>query len=112
MNIIYELKMLLVITCHFSYITDDGKLKFTYLDTKTLDKLTRACTGDYKPYSKSEFTVKLPGYKNIPEDISNLVGLTCKITIQPRNYNFVSNKISGERISGTTFVLKNIVRAN
>ena len=95
---------------HFSYIDKYNKLKFTFLDDETKDKLTNHCSGKL-PFDDEGFTITLPKHIRQPQDdIKGLVGLDCIIHVKITKYDFKSKleKNFGERVTGTQIVLDNI----
>lgn len=102
-----------------SYKDKFNRLKFVFIDDidqsdKTRQKLITYCQNEYKPFDTEEFTVTLPKHShNIPDDITNLIGLRCVVYVKLTIYSFVSKleKNAGEKIKGTQLVLKDIMKA-
>lgn len=96
---------------HFSYIDKFDKLKFTYIDESTKEKLILHCIGSNKPYRDDEFTVSLPkNIKKPPQDIRDKIGLDCVVHVKLHKYSLVSKLESnpGETVDGVQLILSNI----
>ncbi len=104
---------------HLSYIDKFNRLKFTFLDTYTKDKLATACAQKssgplqvvhHCPYTSKEFTVVMPPAVELADDIRQLVGLDCIIYVKVIPYAFASKlaAIKGEKVHGVKLVLENI----
>jgi hypothetical protein len=83
-----------------SYIDKFNKLKFSYIDEMTLEKLQQHCLGTAFPYTVDDFTVS--GLKYIPNDIKQLIGYDCMIRVKLHKYDFVSKLEAnlGDQVTG------------
>lgn len=99
---------------HFSYIDKFQKLKFTYIDETTFEKLDRHCSVDNPtafPYTIEDFTVVMPRtMKYIPQDVKKCVGLDCMLRIKLQPYSFISKLENnlGDKVEGFQLVLIDI----
>ncbi len=106
---------------HFSSIDKYHKLKFTFEDDTSRDKLVKLCDHHAqeddamkRPYTLEQFTVMLPRSFRITDDIRDLVGLGCVLHVRPTVYCFTSklDNNAGEQVRGVRLTLIDIRRAD
>jgi len=99
---------------HFSYIGKEGKFIFTWIDSTSKEILYDACkSASSKPFDAEGFKVIIPPHirKNMPADLTAMVGLNCCVSVVVIHYDFVSSLAvsRGQRITGHKLMLENIV---